>query len=114
MRMVLVAWLAACSSDSSPPDVEPVAPHGCVRFGEGSAIPIAGGSDVGDFVVADFNGDGKPDLATEQATKPLGISIRLGLGNGTFAAPLPSFDPLAGKLAAGDLDHDGKLDLAVA
>jgi hypothetical protein len=73
------------------------------------------------FVVADLNGDGKPDLAL---TGGQGVTtIVIGKGDGTFAflpanavATLPSaklpFDPTGpGSIAAADLNGDGKLDL---
>ena len=58
------------------------------------------------LVVADFNGDGKLDLAE-------GISAVLLLDRGdvTFQAPISYGVP--GPLAAGDLNGDGKPDLAV-
>jgi hypothetical protein len=37
--------------------------------------------------VADFNGDGNPDLALT-TTNPNSLTILLGKGNGTFEAPL--------------------------
>jgi Bacterial Ig-like domain (group 3)/Calx-beta domain/FG-GAP-like repeat len=64
-------------------------------------------------VAADFNGDGKPDLAIGNVLNK-NVSVRLNTGNGTFAGPvnyLVDFNPEA--LAAADYNGDGKLDLAV-
>ena len=64
-------------------------------------------------VVADFNGDGIPDIAT---TSIGAISVFLGNGDGTFtqAAGSPIYwgDEL-NSIAAADLDGDGIPDLAV-
>lgn len=60
------------------------------------------------LAVADFNADGKPDLATDGG-------VHLGSGDGTFgyALPIPSYFYLLGDaIAAGDLNSDGKVDLA--
>lgn len=63
------------------------------------------------MVVADFNADGKPDLAVQNASS---ISIFLGNGDGTF---MPKVDYLAGistfAISFGDYNGDGILDLAV-
>lgn len=58
-------------------------------------------SDTADFV-ADFNGDGKPDLLSKDGT------LQLGDGDGTFTmGTLVS----GGALAIGDFNGDGKMDV---
>lgn len=61
-------------------------------------------------VTGDFNADRRPDVAVGQAGS---VVILLGNGAGAFAAPLQW--PIAGKasaLATGDVNGDGRLDLA--
>jgi hypothetical protein len=60
---------------------------------------------------ADFNGDGKPDLAV---TTGVSVTIFLGKGDGTFNTPVnyPGISPVS--IAIADFNHDGKLDLAVS
>jgi len=69
------------------------------------------------LVAADFDGDGKLDLG---AVGDDDVAIHWNLGNGTFApAQVLSpgfqefFQPSAHRIAAGDLDRDGRLDLVV-
>jgi len=60
--------------------------------------------------VADFNGDGKLDIAV--ASTVHGISLLLGNGNGTFQPP--NFQPVVDRatdLFVGDFNGDGKPDL---
>jgi hypothetical protein len=64
--------------------------------------------------VADFNGDGKLDIA---ATNEGGsnVSIFLGKGDGSFSAPVNYVVGLAPfRVMAADFNRDGKIDLAVA
>lgn len=65
-------------------------------------------------VVADFNGDGKLDIATANSTDN-SVSILLGKGDGSFTFHV---DYAAGQgassLVVGDFNHDGRPDLAVA
>src|SRR5206468_3485484 len=67
------------------------------------------------FVAADFNGDGIPDLAAAVWINGT-VSFLLGNGDGTFRAgaqTLQIADTPQG-LAAGDFNHDGRIDLAVS
>jgi len=80
----------------------------------GSPITISGGPDA--VVVADFNGDGKLDLAIANGNNGT-VTILLGNGDGTFTQATGSpitvgNTPIA--LAVGDFLGNGKLDLAVA
>lgn len=66
------------------------------------------------LAIGDFNGDGKPDLATGNMGGTFSISVRLGVGDGTFGNSIdfPAARTLA--LAAADFNGDGKADLAIA
>jgi uncharacterized repeat protein (TIGR01451 family) len=84
------------------------------------AVDYPAGQTPNSIAVGDFNGDGKLDLAVaNQGLVTIGIdgsvSILLGKGDGTFQAAV---DYSAGEepnsIAVGDLNGDGKLDLAVA
>jgi hypothetical protein len=86
--------------------------------------PVQTGNQPAIAGVGDFNEDGIPDLAIENAGDST-ISILLGKGDGTFSAPLVV--PVVGTppcenldiqsncaIVVGDFNNDGHLDLAVA
>ncbi len=73
--------------------------------------PITGGDVIlGTLAAADFNGDGKLDLAVVgDYVSSGGVTILLGNGDGTFAAAGPNLDLTAdfALIATGDFNGDG-------
>jgi hypothetical protein len=64
---------------------------------------------VTDVLVADFNGDGKPDLAVAAGS----LLVMLGNGDGTFKAGINT-GARANLMAVGDFNGDGKPDLVLS
>jgi hypothetical protein len=72
----------------------------------------------GALLVADFNGDGLPDVAGFGNTDPQtgAVSVYLGNGDGTFRPAKNSLNNVpynVSRAAAADFNGDGKIDLAV-
>jgi uncharacterized protein (TIGR03437 family) len=81
-----------------------------------TAYPI--GPDVNSLFFADFNGDGNLDLAVaydgDDGNDGGGIAILLNKGDGTFGSPVTyALGTPATHFAVLDLNHDGKLDIAM-
>jgi hypothetical protein len=87
-----------------------------LSFSPATSFPV--GANPQDVVTADFNNDGKLDLATssyDDATGDGSVSVLLGNGNGSFQpARTSATGPYTFSLAAGDFNSDGKIDLATA
>ena len=76
-----------------------------------SPITTFAGNSISSIAVADFNLDGKQDVALSNAGWN-DISLLLGNGNGTFQAPV-QYRAGGGQMVAADFDGNGSPDLAV-
>jgi VCBS repeat-containing protein len=124
----------AVTPDLSSPESYPNVDGVTLLFGDGegafpNTVSLLAGEYLTGIAVADFNGDGAPDLATAEGfdgaglTVPIGlcnsvgprVPVLLGAGNGSFALNPPCLDGgrRPGAVAAGDFDEDGFADLAV-
>ena len=100
----LTVFLSFVGSNASTLTYQPI-----VNLSTGAITPQ-------DFVVGDFNADGKPDLAVSDYTGKT-VSIYLNKGGASFSAPVVttlSIDNTLGPMVSGDFNGDGKADLAVA
>ena len=116
-----------------PNPCAPNTPPNCVGLlsvflgnGDGTFQPSVGYSSgafwADSVVIADVNGDHKPDLIVANVSAVEGvfgdgiISVLLGNGDGTFR-PAVTYDSggiSATSVAVGDINHDGKPDLVVS
>ena len=85
--------------------------NGDGTFTAAPAFPLTG-QNVNNGVAADFNGDGKADLAISLPDADE-VQVLLGNGDGTFT-PMPAISAKGVfVIATGDFNGDGKADLAV-
>jgi len=89
----------------------PAARAACTDFA--AAVSYSAGFSAQSVAIGDFNGDGRPDLATANAGSN-NVTVRLGNADGTFGPKVSlALGNSPTSVTAGDFDGDGKLDLAV-
>lgn len=85
--------------------------NGDGTFSSGTPVPVGIGPEG--LVTADFNGDGKLDLAVSNIQSPATLEVLLGKGDGTFAAPVTNLRiDYLNTLAFGDFNGDKIPDIA--
>ncbi len=103
-------------TDSQSAYVAVLLGNGDGTFSPRRNLPLGAGQpyfSMNGAAIADFNGDGKPDVAV--STQP-GLTVLLNKGDGTFQAPIvvDSTDNwVVSQGSVGDFNRDGKLDLIV-
>jgi hypothetical protein len=92
--------------------VEALEDRALPSFSPVTSFPVGTGPQA--VVTADFNGDGRLDLATANSGDNT-VSVLLGNANGTFqSAQVSATGAVPLSVAVGDFNADGKLDLATA
>lgn len=116
-----VVVVVPCNSDCSSGVVNVLLGNGDGTF-QSAVSYSTGGAEAYSLVVADVNGDSKPDLlVVEECSSSSScsnglLSVLLGNGDGTFqaATTYSAGGPSPQAIAAADLNGDGKIDVALA
>jgi hypothetical protein len=91
------------------------------KFGKPMTIPLEKGTSAFTVIVRDVNRDRRPDFivgTVNSVTRPYDSAVVVLLGSGTTFAPAPGspfrVGPGAYRMTSGDVDEDGKLDIATS
>lgn len=112
--LLSLAMVSAGCGGSGAGNNPPPPPH-ALTFVQAATLSV-GATHPHGVAVADFNGDGKPDIAVALSDSN-SIAVFLNQGSGTFGAPVMTALQIPnglGGLAAGDFNEDGKMDLVVS
>ncbi|MBA3912409.1 MAG: VCBS repeat-containing protein [Acidobacteriales bacterium] len=98
------------------PSVTVLLGQGGGTFGSPTNYDLGNQGQTNDVIVADFNGDGKQDVAVAQPEQPLSGSVAILLGNGDgslqAAVSYSAGDGGTTHLVSGDFNRDGIPDIA--
>ncbi len=91
-----------------------------IRLNDGAGSfrvpPIIASGASGSVLAGDLNGDGIPDIVSNDTAwpDPLSLAVRLGVGDGTFQAPITHpYGQVTKDSQLIDLDDDGDLDVFI-
>jgi len=113
------AVIAQGSTATAPAAVSVLLGNGKHSFGQAKNIAVftLPGSEALQVIAADFNHDGKSDIAYRTITDLNRITVQLGNGDGTFQTPTvvtsAGFTTVFSTFSIGDFNNDGILDFAV-
>src|SRR5439155_6332870 len=84
------------------------------NFTFGTPVALTTNPLPSDAIIADFNGDGRKDLAVTNRFFPHSVAVFVNQGSFTFTAADIGLDRSATDVTAADVNGDGKLDLLVS